>query len=295
MRECGVGWMLRVAFVLLASVTFGSPRDLPAQEVSQEVLAPGDALYEFHLRDGSVLIARVVAVRGAEIDLVTAGGLRLTLERGQIAEYLPIEGRVVDGRYWPADQSATRLFVGTTARSLSRGEAYLGTHFILLPFVALGITDRLSVAAGAPLLLGRVQPFYIAPKLQIVAEETFKLAVGGLAVFYNDENVGVLFAMSTIGTDHRAIHVGVGWGVNGNDYRSEPVATIGGEVRVGQRIKLLTENYFLPGERGAIVSGGMRFIGDRLSADLGIAGASSFRGFECCLPLVNFSFGFGRP
>ena len=43
---------------------------------------------------------------------------------------------------------------------------------------------------------------------------------------------------------------------------------IGGEHRVSRRIKLLTESYLVGGE--GLGSFGVRFIGERLTADLGL-------------------------
>ena len=70
---------------------------------------------------------------------------------------------------------------------------------------------------------------------------------------------------------------------------------IGGETRVSRRIKLITENWFFTGAGGdGLVTGGVRFIGDRLSADLGLGGATGADGSGCCLPLVNCVWNFGR-
>ena len=70
---------------------------------------------------------------------------------------------------------------------------------------------------------------------------------------------------------------------------------LGGEMRVSPRVKLLTENYLLPGEVGRAYSFGLRLIGQRLSVDLGLAGITDVDddGGGCCLPLVNFSYAFG--
>ena len=43
------------------------------------------------------------------------------------------------------------------------------------------------------------------------------------------------------------------------------------EARAGRRTKFITENYFVFGESAAVISGGVRFWGERLSADAGIA------------------------
>ena len=68
----------------------------------------------------------------------------------------------------------------------------------------------------------------------------------------------------------------------------------GEETRVGRRTKLLTENYFLPGETGLVFSGGFRCLGERFSADVGVMGAAGDGELGCCLPLVNVSYAVGR-
>jgi uncharacterized protein (UPF0254 family) len=68
---------------------------------------------------------------------------------------------------------------------------------------------------------------------------------------------------------------------------------IGGETRVSRRVKLMTENYFLPGETGLVFSGGMRIIGERFSTDLGVVGTAGAGGGTCCIPIVNLSYSFG--
>jgi hypothetical protein len=68
---------------------------------------------------------------------------------------------------------------------------------------------------------------------------------------------------------------------------------MGGETRVNRRIKLITDNCFLPGEISAVLSGGFRVIGERLSTDVGLAGARDEGDFACCVPMVNFSWAFG--
>jgi hypothetical protein len=85
----------------------------------------------------------------------------------------------------------------------------------------------------------------------------------------------------------------MGFGYAGEDFASQPVATIGGELRTSRRVKLLTENLFLPGETGALLSAGFRFIGERFSADVGVGAAAGGNDGFCCVPLVNVSYVFG--
>jgi len=66
-----------------------------------------------------------------------------------------------------------------------------------------------------------------------------------------------------------------------------PVAMIGGEARVSKSIKLISENYVLPGGE-MLLSVGPRFIGEHLTADLGVVVPLSSGGGIFGFPLVNF-------
>lgn len=286
-----------LALLLPAILTFNAIRaaDAHAQQPTVVVPSPSDTLYAVELVDGSVLYARISGSSvGGRVVIVTSGGARLELEPSQIRAIRPATGRVVEGEYWPEDASATRLFFTATGRSLRAGQAYVGTYLIILPFVAVGITDRFTFAAGAPVLTGEFEPFYVAPKLQLVRTANAELSVGTLAFFFHDENVGIAYGVGTFGNPDGALTLGLGFGYSGTDFSSQPVAMVGGETRVSRRVKLLTENYFLPGETGLVFSGGIRFVGDRLSTDVGMAGAAGDGDSACCVPLINFSYAFGR-
>ena len=258
-----------------------------------EALTPGESLYEIRLMDGSVLFGRVTAVEGETIFLVTLVGARVEVERSQIRVARPAEGRVVEGEFWGEDPNSSRLFFTATGRTLKKGEAYVGTYIIVLPFFAVGLTDRITVAAGAPVLFGKLEPFYVAPKVQVFRTARAAISVGTLALFFDDEIVGINYAVGTFGTPDHALTLGLGFGFSGDQFSNQPVAMIGGETRTSRRIKLVTENYFLPGEDGLLFSAGLRFIGDRFSTDLGIAGFVGGTS-ACCIPLINFSYAFGR-
>jgi hypothetical protein len=65
---------------------------------------------------------------------------------------------------------------------------------------------------------------------------------------------------------------------------------VGGERRMRRNMKLITENYVWNGGEG-IASLGIRFFGERLSADLALAtpiGVDDFFAF----PMINFVYVF---
>ena len=284
------GWGPILVMGLLTIVAPATP--IMAQE-GVEALSPGDDLHEIRLADGSVLFARVTAVDGETIVLLTLAGARVEVERSQIRATQSAQGQVVRGEFWREDPNSSRLFFTATGRTLRKGEAYIGTYVIVLPFFAVDLTDRITVAGGAPVLFGRLEPFYVAPKIQLFSTAHAAVSVGTLAVFFDDDIVGINYGVGTFGTPDHALTLGVGFGYSGDDFSNQPVAMIGGEARLTRRLKAVTENYFLPGEEGLVFSVGLRFIGERISTDVGVAGFAG-SGAECCLPLINFSYAIGR-
>ncbi|WP_419949006.1 hypothetical protein [Candidatus Palauibacter sp.] len=253
---------------------------------------PGEVLYEIRLADGSQVFARVVERDGAQVVLMTAGGSRLEVDRSQIRELRPARGRFVDGEFWNEDPGGTRLLFTATGRTLSRGESFVGTYLVVLPFAAVGVTDRVTIAAGAPVLFGDFEPFYVAPKAQIFHSPAAQISLGTLAFFFDDEVIGVAYGVGTFGNDDEALSAGLGYFYSGDEVVNEPAFMLSGETRVSRRIKLISENYVLPDDVGVVLSGGIRIIGDRFNIEIGVLGALAEP--ECCLPILNFSYSFGR-
>jgi hypothetical protein len=50
---------------------------------------------------------------------------------------------------------------------------------IALPFLAVGVTEWFTIA-GAPILVGEVEPFYLAPKIRILGTERANFSIGAL-------------------------------------------------------------------------------------------------------------------
>lgn len=149
-------------------------------------------------------------------------------------------------------------------------------------------------SSRSPLLLGdeSERPFWVTPKFKLHESATSSTALGVLHFFNIDGvNFGVAYAATTLRSADDAATVGLGWAyVNENENNhGAVVAMLGGERRLSPRIKVITENYLFNG--GGILSGGIRFIGQSLSADLGLfapIGAGDF----LALPIANFVWKF---
>ena len=274
------------------------PAEAGAQ-VRPDIPDPSDTIYEVHLSDGTVTFARIVAVDQEMVTLTTISGGRLEVERSHIVALSRATGEVVNGEFWNEDPSGTRLFFTATGRTLRKGESFIGSYLIIFPFVAGGLTDRFMIGAGAPVLLGEPQPFYIAPKVLIVDGPSAHISLGTLHVLWDDDDFGIAYGVGTFGGTDRALSVGLGWFYDGEDDDDEllggPAFMFGGETRISRRVKLISENYVLPDGVGHIFSGEIRVIGDRIATEVAIVGAIDDDGdSSCCLPLVNFTYALGN-
>lgn len=277
--------------VLLAATLL--PSAIHAQEVPV-IPGPGDTVYEVGLADGSVIIGRITEVNAQRVTITTVGGGTLEIDRTQVRSLRPATGRVVDGQYWNPDPADTRLYFTATGRTLEAGEAYMGTYLIILPFAAAGLTDRIMIYGGAPLTVGQFQPYYLGSKVQVVRTPEVQASIGTLAFVYDDDVAGIAFGVGTFGSEDRALSAGLGYFYVGDDVANEPAFMFGAENRVSRRMKLISENYILPDAVGMLFSGGVRIIGDRFSAEIGIFGSGDEGAGFCCFPLVNFNYTFGR-
>lgn len=294
--------LLIPVLALLAPVSAQDPP--PASVPTAAKPAPRDTVVEVRLRDGSVLYGRVIEETPERIVVVTVNGVRLEVPRAQVESLRVSAGRAVEGAFWAEDPNSTRLFFTSTARPLRKGDGYVSSFMLFLPLVAYGVTDRLTIAGGTPILpvaFGRM--WYFAPKYTVAKRERSAFAVGALGFvlpedFVDNGSVGIMYGAGTWGSRDRAITAGAGWGYvwasGTSGVSNDPVIMLGGETRVSRRVKLITENWmFTSGQTEGFVSGGVRFIGDRLSADLGVGGFTGTDG-GCCFPLVNFVYNFGR-
>jgi hypothetical protein len=292
--------VLIMAFVAVAAVGATPAAAQPPQPVP--AFAVSDTVWRVDLADGSRLIGRIVAVDDTRITIETDAGIRVQVDRAQIRSAQPLRGAVVDGRHWADDPNHSRLMFGPTARPVGGGAGYFGVFELFFPYVAFGVTDQFTLAGGTavgPEITGEV--FYLAPKLTVVNRPEFAAAVGVLAFFVtralDEGSVGLLYGVGTTGQPDRSLSFGIGfpfWTQGDDPIASDPVLMIGGEMRTGQYTKLLTENYILPTEGAGVISVGMRFFGERLSADAGLGLAIGDGDTFCCLPLVNFVYSFGR-
>ena len=259
--------------------------------------APGDkqspyvqTVYELLLKDGSRVYGQIEGESETEVVFRTTSGATVTTPRTRIASVRPVLGRMIRGEFRPEDPNSTRLAFAPTGRALPRGQAYLGVYSAIVPFVQVGITDRFSAGVGTPLVFTDDwdRPFWVSPKLQVFAGNGNYASVGLLHVFAGGENVGVGYGVFTKETPRAAFTLGAGAAYSSKGVQSA-VVMVGGEAPVKRNIKWITENYAWDGT--VVSSGGFRFFGERLAADLVLAIAFT-NGSPFAFPVVNFVYRF---
>ena len=110
---------------------------------------------------------------------------------------------------------------------------------------------------------------------------------------------GLLYAVGTATAgENTSVTGGAAIGFAEGEFARHPALMLGLEQQVSNSIKFISENYLIPQSgAGLIVSGGIRFFGDRLAADLALVTASEILseggGFPF-VPWLGFAYNYGR-
>jgi len=260
----------------------GLDTEAQARQVVDVRVADEGVTQRLTLTDGSQIYGRVEAIDNDVIVFRSVAGVTISVTRDTVMDLRVVTGQIVRGEFLPVDSHNTRLLFAPTGRSLRKGEGYVGFYEVSLPFVQVGVTDRLSIGGGTPLYFGggSERPFWFTPKLQVLGGEKAQAAVGAIHVQYEDLSAGIAYGVATIGPAERATSIGLGYTYSSKGGNS-PIVMIGGEYRATRRIKWITENWLWRGAGNGFVSGGIRFLGERLSADVGLI-----------VPLIDEPIGF---
>ncbi len=281
---------LLIASVVVVLSAAPQAAQVPASPTSPiEVAAPG-VTQQLELNDGTRAIGRVESVQDGRITFRTTAGAVMEVEIAVVRSVGAVTGTIVNGEFWPEDPNPTRLFFAPTGRSLTKGGAYFGVFEIMLPFVQYGVTDRFSIGGGTPFFIGAGtgQPFWVTPKFQVVKARSTEASVGVLHfVNMGEASAGIAYAVVTQGTTDAAVTMGGGYAYTSENKAREGAAVVmlGAEKRLSKRLKFVTENYWFGGI--GLASGGLRFMGERLSADLGLV-APIWEDEAFAFPMINF-------
>jgi len=186
------------------------------------------------------------------------------------------------------DALGSKLFLGSTGRSLKQGEAYFAVDTIFLQTMQVGVTDHFSIGVVAPFL--GAGGAGLTPKFQIYRDDRTAVAAGMIHVRIRDTGTAdVTYVSMTRGSESNALTLGVGRisrGILSND--GAVMVLVGTEHRTSRRTKMMTEHYI---SRGGVISLlGVRRIGRRVSQETGLLVMLTSAG--PLPPAVFFNFAF---
>lgn len=252
------------------------------------------------LIDGDVVFGTMESESAATIVLVTTSGVQMTIPREQIRSIEPLAGKL----FFRTDPNRSRLLFAPTGRALEKGVGYFADYWLFFPFVAYGPGGRVTLAGGVSLIPGaQGQLVYAAPKVTLYDYRETSLALGVLASTYlgaDSEDIptfGLLYAVGTIGGSTAWLTGGAAFGFADGEISENPAILLGGELQLSNSVKLMSENYvFINVEDGLLLSGGVRFFGERIAVDLALmtfpALVTAVDGFAF-LPWLGFAYNFG--
>ncbi len=267
------------------------------------------------LRDGSVIIGRIVSEDDTQVIVLTGSGAEARIPRAAIER---IERRALtrgagepvprSGRFTRDDPNGTRLMFAPTGRPLGRGEGQFSDYYVLFPGFSYGLTDNVSLLGGVSVIPGLgldEQALYVAPRVAFAASKKTSLSAGVLFATAGSDTdrvgAGIAFGVGTFGSRQASLTAGLGFGfvtTEGEFERADrPIVMLGGELQLSDSAALISENWLILGEvewDQQPFGLALRLFGERLSVDVGVilVGEVLKEGFP--VPWVSFSYGFGR-
>ena len=224
--------------------------------------------------DGSTFMGIIIEIGEEEIKFKTKYGI-ITISVFEIKKIkLIFDSELKNGKYWFPNPNSSRLFFAPTGRMLKQGEGYFADYFIFFPTVTYGITDNITLGGGFSILPGadlNEQVLLFTPKVGIKTSKKMDLAIGALIVKLPEStSAGILYGVSTFGSLDNSITVGLGYGYFDDELADKPIVVLGGETRTSRNISLVTENWLVPEKDTPVLSFGLRFFGEKLSADFAL-------------------------
>jgi len=302
--------MKTIPLVLLSFFISAQINTAYSNEYSVEV----ELTYRITVIDGSSFIGEVSFETENSINFLTMSGQEVIIERKSIREIELLYGEIRNGKYVQYDPNAYRLLFIPTARPLQHGAGSVALYEMFFPLVSFGLGNVLTIGGGMPFLefsQSRRQVIYFSSKITPISAENFDLAFGAMytSLWDNkDDAAGIFYSIGTFGSSAEAITVGLAWshqnGVNDDHFEinrmtqynmPKPFAIVGGELLLNNSLKLMTENWIPLKGDVYLTSLGLRFIGSRISVDMGIFApipliSDKSQGW---VPWVNLVYNFG--
>jgi len=294
-----IKYQISIIFFLLISAVL----------IGQTQLEVGNQI-KVKTKDGNLYQGELIEKNDDNLIINTEELGTITLAKSQINKLIPLypSGDNKKG-YLYDNPNATRNIFAPTGYGLRKGEGYYHNFMMLYNSASYGITNNITLGVGlVPIIIDKSIPFSITPKVSIPAiKDKLNFGVGAIYMNLNTEQVGIAYGVGTFGSRANNFSLGLGWGFVEDEWSERPVVTASGQLRIGKRWGLVTENWFLPtyeytfeGLRKknyqGLISYSARFIAHSLSIDFGfINHMDVIEVFPLGIPVIGVIIPFGSP
>jgi len=275
--------------ILVTTISISVPSSMFSQQDTTEI-----EMIRLELKNGSTIVGDVIEENDSTLVIRTLSNIEMKIPKENITEREFIKGQIVEDEFWNSDPNKTRMFFAPTGRSLKAGKGYFSVYEIFFPFIAVGLTDWLTLSGGMSLLPGAdKQLFYFAPKITPIQTTDFDASLGILYITIPDEQgAGIGYGVATYGNEKASLTLGLGFGFSGDEFEDRPIVVIGGDVRISKSVKFISENWIVLAGDVNLFSFGVRFFGENIAADFGLVFSNkSGSGFPF-LPWLGFAYNF---
>lgn len=290
-------YILIIGIILMAVI--------PGRMNAQTETANPDSLVRVVLTDGSTLEGTLIQENTSSLTIRTQNDLEVKIQRSNVQSITYIRRTSGTGLYQRVDPNYSRLLFAPTGRPLKKGDGYFSDYYIFFPGVAYGVTDNISVMGGFSIIPGLGlgnQLFYLAPRIGKSFSDHVALSGGTLFLSLPEVGAaGLAFATGTYGPPGKSLTGGIAFGYSIGEadaaISGNPVFMLGGNLRLSDNLALISENWIITGDEVTLSSQpfsiALRFLGDRLAADVGflIIGEIVKEGFP--IPWLSAVYNFG--
>lgn len=223
---------------------------------------------------------------------ISAGTITISFDKIDEIRIIDISN---EEELWFPLHSDNRLFIYPTAIASKAGTGYYQNIYVLFSNLSYTPINGLSFNlffGNIPELIfdENIFSFGLKYSLKPINDVHLAVSVNRYGDFLNEGNAITTF--STLGTysyQNTDFTFGLGFGANEGEI-SKPIALFGLQTRLRERLSFVTENLILPGSEDAVFSAGSRFLGKRISADLGFLYNPDE--FVTIVPFVSFTTTF---
>ncbi|MAT39168.1 MAG: hypothetical protein CL946_06155 [Ectothiorhodospiraceae bacterium] len=259
--------------------------------------------------DGSSFVGTVVHANDKEVTFKTLSGLEFTLPRDKVESIVagqnpgitytgeqPMYVQRVDHQ----DYQDNRLFVSPTGRIHDAGTHYISFYYIFLPALNFGVADIFSLGFGMSILPSSDgQLWYFNPKFGLYQSDELNISATWFSAGSTERSTDAVHfgtLASTFGDEKFAVTTALGVGIDDDgDVSDNPVAVLGIEAKIGNGVKFISENFFIPGsgEDYPVISFGLRWYGEHVAGDFALWRpiSADWDGFPF-IPFLSLSYKF---